>query len=144
GLQLMQLIGLTWINSMKIYSRKLASFISVVSIAIITFTIILLRDIWYISIISTVVGLFLGVIHGIGLKIMLEYGTAENTSKYATINEIIIGMGFGLTPIIAGYVIEVYLFGIHWFLTFLGPIILIFLIFLSRNIKREEINSKVL
>ncbi len=140
GLQVMQLIGLTWINSMKIYSRKIASLISIIFVGIITFTIVLLGNIWYISIITAIAGLFLGLIHGVGLKIMLEYGTAENTSKYATINEIIIGMGFGLTPIIAGYIFEVYLFGIHWFLTFLGPIILIFLIFLSRNIKRRKNN----
>ena len=144
GLQLMQLIGLTWINSMKIYSRKLATLISIISITLVAFTIALLGNIWYISIITAIVGLFLGLIHGVGLKIMLEYGTAENTSKYATINEIIIGLGFGLTPIISGYVIEVYLFGIHWFLTFLGPMILIFLIILSRNIKKEKNNSEIL
>jgi len=144
GLQLMQLIGLTWINSMKIYSRKIASLISIIFIGIIAFTIILLGNIWYISIITAIAGLFLGLIHGIGLKIMLEYGTAENTSKYATINEIIIGMGFGLTPIIAGYVFEISLFRIHWVLTFLAPLILIFLIILSRNIKSAKKNSETL
>ncbi|MFX1568569.1 MAG: MFS transporter [Promethearchaeota archaeon] len=138
GLQLMQLIGLTWVNSMKIYTRKIASLLSIISIAIVTIPIVLLSNIWYISIITVVIGLFLGLIHGVGLKIMLEYGTAENTTKYATINEVIIGMGFGLTPIIAGYVIEVNLFGIHWFLTFLGPFMLVILIFLSRKIKRKE------
>ncbi|MFX0137170.1 MAG: MFS transporter [Candidatus Hodarchaeota archaeon] len=139
GIQFMQLVGLTWINSMKIYSRKIASLISIITISLITLTIVLVGDIWYISIISAITGLFLGLIHGVGMKIMLEYGTAENTSKYSTINEILIGIGFGLTPIIAGYVIEGYLYGIHWFITFLGPIILILLIFLSRNINRKKI-----
>jgi len=139
GIQLMQLIGLTWINSMKIYSRKIASLISIITVSLITLTIVLVGDIWYISIITAIVGLFLGLIHGVGMKIMLEYGTAENTSKYSTINEILVGMGFGLTPIIAGYVVEVYIYGIHWFLTFLGPLILILLVCLSRNIRREKI-----
>ena len=134
----MQLIGLTWINSMKIYSRKLASLISIIGVTIVAFTIVLLGNIWYISIITAFAGLFLGLIHGVGMKIMLEYGSAENTSTYATINEIIIGMGFGLTPIIAGYVVEGYIFGMHWFLTFLGPVILIFLIYFSRNIKKNK------
>lgn len=136
GIQFMQLIGLTWINSMKIYSRKIASLISIIAISLITLTIVLIGDIWYISVISAIVGLFLGLIHGVGMKIMLEYGSAENTSKYSTINEILIGMGFGMTPIIAGYVVEVYLYGIHWFLTFLGPVFLIFLVYLSRNIRK--------
>ncbi|MFX0034812.1 MAG: MFS transporter [Candidatus Hermodarchaeota archaeon] len=139
GLQLMQLIGLTWINSMKIYSRKLASLISIITVAIVAFTIVLLGNIWYISVITAIVGLFLGLIHGVGLKIMLEYGTAENTSKYATINEIIVGMGFGLTPIIAGYAMEVYIYGIHIFLIIFGIIILILLFFLSQNIHKEKI-----
>ncbi|MFX1553608.1 MAG: MFS transporter [Promethearchaeota archaeon] len=139
GVQFMQLVGLIWINSMKIYSRKIASLISIITVSLIALTIVLVGDIWYISIISAISGLLLGLIHGVGMKIMLEYGTAENSSKYSTINEILIGIGFGLTPIIAGYVIEVYLYGIHWFLTILGPIILILLLFLSRNIKREGI-----
>jgi MFS family permease len=126
---------------MKIYSRKLASLISIIGVTIITFTIVLIGDIWYISITTAIIGLFLGLIHGVAMKIMLEYGTAENTSKYATINEILIGMGFGLTPIVAGYVIEVSLYGIHWFLTFLGPVILIPLIILSRNIKKNKLNN---
>lgn len=137
GVQMMQLLGLTWINSMKIFSRKFASLVSVITISLVTFTIAVIGDIWYISIITVLSGLFLGLVHGVGMKIMLEYGTAENTSKYATINEILIGMGFGLTPIIAGYVVEVSLYGIHWFVTFLGPVILTLLIFLSRHIKKK-------
>ncbi|MFW9881517.1 MAG: MFS transporter [Candidatus Thorarchaeota archaeon] len=142
GLQTMQLIGLTWINSMKLYKRKTSSLISVIIIAIVALTIILIGNIWYISIITVIIGLFLGLIHGVGMKIMLEYGTAENTSKYSTINEVIVGLGFGLTPIFAGYVFEIYLFGIHWFLTFLGPIILVILIVISKNIRRNLNNLK--
>ncbi|MFX1417948.1 MAG: MFS transporter [Promethearchaeota archaeon] len=137
GLQTMQLIGLTWINSMKLYKRKTSSLISIIVIAIVALTIILIGNIWYISIITMIIGLFLGLIHGVGMKIMLEYGTAENTSKYSTINEVLVGLGFGLTPIFAGYIFEIYLFGIHWFLTFLGPIVFISLILISKNIKRN-------
>ncbi|MFX1390051.1 MAG: MFS transporter [Promethearchaeota archaeon] len=137
GLQLMQLIGLTWINSMGIYKRKISSMVSVITIALVGFTIAIIGNIWYISIITIIIGLPLGLIHGVGLKIMLEYGTAENTIKYSTINEVLVGIGFGLTPIISGYVIEVYLFGIHWFLTFFGPFIFVLMFFYSRNIKKK-------
>ncbi|MFX0003920.1 MAG: MFS transporter [Candidatus Hermodarchaeota archaeon] len=137
GVQLMQLIGLTWINSIKIYGRKIASIISIIAVSIVGFTIAVIGNIWYISVITIVIGLGLGLIHGVGMKIMLEYGTAENTSKYSTINEILVGMGFGLTPIVAGYVMEAYLFGIYWFLTFFGPVMFLGLIFLSQNIKKK-------
>ncbi len=138
AIQFMQLIGLTWINSIKTYSRKIATIISIIAVTVVGLTIAVIGNIWYITIITAVIGLPLGLIHGVGMKIMLEYGTVENTSKYSTINEILVGMGFGLTPIVAGYVIEIYLYGIHWFLTFLGPFILISLIILSRNVKREK------
>ncbi len=139
GTQFMQLLGLTWINSMKIYSRKIATLVSVIAVALIAFTVVLLGNIWYISIITAIIGLFLGLIHGVGMKIMLEYGTAENSTRYATINEIIVGMGFGLTPIIAGYVVEIQLYAIHNFLIFLGLLVFFILLYLSRNIKKEQI-----
>lgn len=139
GIQFMQLLGLTWINSMKIYRRKIASLIGIFVVVLVAFTIFLIGDILYISIVTALIGLFLGLIHGVGMKIMLEYGAAENTSKYSTINEILVGMGFGLTPIIAGYVVEVYIYGIHVFLAFLGLFVLISLIYLSRNVKNENI-----
>ncbi len=139
GLQFMQLLGLTWINSMKIHSRKIATLLSFIAVILISFTIVLLGNIWYISIITAIVGLFLGLIHGVGMKIMLEYGTAENSTRYSTINEIIVGMGFGLTPIIAGYVMEIEIYAIHYFLIFGGLLIFFILTYLSRNIKKEQI-----
>ncbi len=40
------------------------------------------------------------------MKIMLDWGTKTGSSKYTTINEVMVGAGFGITPIIAGYVVE--------------------------------------
>ncbi len=139
GLQFFQLLGLTWINSMRIYNRKLASLISVSVIGLCALLIVLVNNLWLISIITIITGLFLGFIHGVGMKIMLEYGTARNTSKYASINEIIIGIGFGVTPIIAGYVVEVDIYAIYRFVVILGIISLTFLIYLSKNIKKIKV-----
>jgi len=136
GVQTTQLIGLTWINSMTTYRRKFASFTGLIFIAVFALGILFLRDIIYITILSASVGLFLGFIHGTGMKIMLEYGTAQDTSKYATINEIIIGAGFGLTPMIAGFVSEINIYLIFAFLGIFGIVILILLIYLSRNVKK--------
>lgn len=139
GIQFMQLIGLTWINYMNIHKRKIASLISMMMIILVAFTIILMGNIWYISIITAVVGLFLGLIHGVGMKIMLEYGTARNTTRYSTINEILVGIGFGLTPIISGYVVEVNVYAIHGFIMVFGILVLTYLIYLSQGIKRVKI-----
>jgi MFS family permease len=138
GVQLAQLGGLTWINYMGIYKRKIASLIGVGMVSSVAFTIILFGNIWYISIITTIAGLFIGLIHGVGMKIMLEYGTAENTSKYSMINEVIIGISFGVTPIISGYVAEFQIYALHSFIIIFGIMALIFLIFLSRNLENKK------
>ena len=138
GLQFMQLGGLTWINSMKVIKRKTASLLSVLLVMMGALAIILVGNIWYISVITAIIGLFLGLIHGTGMKIMLEYGTAKNTTKYSTINEILIGAGFGITPIITGYVVETQIYAIHVFIIILGIFIFFFLLYISRNVKKAN------
>ncbi|MFX1495120.1 MAG: MFS transporter [Promethearchaeota archaeon] len=136
GIQASQLIGLTWINSMKVYNRKISVLISIIFLILISSLIMFFDDIWFISILSISTGLFFGLIHGTSMKIMLEHGTAKSTTKYSTINEILIGIGFGLTPIIAGYVAEINIYSMFLFLSIMGLIVLIFLIYLSRNVKK--------
>ncbi len=136
GIQATQLIGLTWINSMKIYNRKISALTSIIFVILFSTLILFFDDIWFISIISVSTGLFFGLIHGTSMKIMLEHGTAKSTSKFSTINEILVGIGFGVTPIIAGYVAEINIYFMFLFLSLLGIIVLIFLIYLSRNVKR--------
>ncbi|MFX1313537.1 MAG: MFS transporter [Promethearchaeota archaeon] len=138
GLQIMQLIGLTWINSINIYNRRVASLLSLIIVSMVAFSFVLLRNIWYITILTAIVGLFLGLIHGTGMKIMLEYGTAKDSTKYSTINEVLVGLGFGLTPIIAGYTVEIYLYSIYVFIMIFGIIIFSLLIYISRNVKSKK------
>ena len=137
--QLGQVSGLTWINSMKPSKRKYAALTSVLALTIISFSYIIFRNILFITIITICAGLFFGLIHGVAMKIMLDYGTAKNTSKYSTINEIIIGMGFGLTPIIAGYVAEVDIYNMFIFVFVLGICIFVYYLYLSRKIKWEKV-----
>ena len=119
---------------MGIYKRKIASLLGIGMVGLVAFTIILVGNIWYISIITAFIGLFLGLIHGVGMKIMLEYGAAENSSKYSMI---LIGVGFGVTPIISGFVFEIQIYAMHGFIVIFGIIALIGLIYLSRTIKRS-------
>jgi len=137
GIQATQLIGLTLINSMSVYRRKFASFTGVIFVVFLAFGILFIRDIIYISIFTASVGLFLGFVHGTGMKIMLEKGAAQDTSKYATINEILIGTGFGVTPIITGFVSEVNIYPIFAFIGIFGLVILTLLIYLSRTVKKS-------
>ncbi|MFW9950036.1 MAG: MFS transporter, partial [Candidatus Thorarchaeota archaeon] len=130
GIQLFQLIGLTWINVMQNYKRKISVFVSLITIIVVSFSLFLFGNIWYIAIMFSVSGLFFGLIHGTSMKIMLDYGTAKNTAKYSTINEIIIGIGFGVTPIIAGYIVEVSLYPVFVFIIICGSLFFFILIYL--------------
>ncbi len=136
GIQMAQLIGLTWINVMKIQKRKIAVIIGLTGIVLISYSIFIIGYIWYIALIFAFAGLFFGFIHGTSMKIMLDYGTAENTAKYSTINEILIGIGFGVTPIIAGYVVEVNIYPVFVFIIICGFAFLVILIYLFRKIKK--------
>ncbi|MFX0032120.1 MAG: MFS transporter [Candidatus Hodarchaeota archaeon] len=136
GIQAAQLVGLTWINVINIYKRRVYVILSILIIILFSSLVPTIDSIMFISIISIATGLFFGLIHGTSMKVMLEHGTAKNTAKYSTINEILVGVGFGLTPIIAGYIAEININFMFFFLSVLGFTVLIFLTHLSRNIKR--------
>ncbi|MBY9010694.1 MAG: MFS transporter [Candidatus Lokiarchaeota archaeon] len=138
SIQVGQLLGLTWSNSMKINSRKISVFASLIMIVFSSILIILVQNLLYISIITASIGLFIGLIQGTSLKIMIDYGAANYTKKYSTINEVLKGIGFGLTPIAAGFIAEINIYGVFVFLTILGVIVFIPLLYLSRNIKIKE------
>ena len=138
GLQLAQLSGLTLINVKTVYTRKISMFTGVKALVVIATTNYFFDTIWYIAIIFSLSGFFLGLIHGTSMKIMLDYGATKNTGRYSTINEIVIGIGFGVTPIVAGFVVEVNLYVIFIYIIASGIVFLIILIYLSRNIKRSK------
>ena len=138
GIQLAQLTGLTLINTMNVYKRKVSMLSSFVVLIVITFTIFYVGSIWYIGIIFSISGLFFGLIHGTSMKIMLDYGAKKNTGRYSMINEIVIGIGFGVTPIIAGYVAIINIYLIFVYIIASGIAFLIILVYLSRNIKRSK------
>ena len=140
SIQIGQLIGLTWSNSMKIYYRKVSVFTSLIMIVFSSFAIIITQNLLYISIISASIGLFIGLIQGASLKIMIDYGAERNTKKYSTTNEVLKGIGFGLTPIFAGFVAEINIYAIFIFLIIFIFSVFIPIIYLSRNIKKKHID----
>lgn len=138
GIQFGQIMGLTLINSMNPPKRKYSALISIIALSVIASSFLVFRNIIAITILSLASGLFYGLLHGVAMKIMLDYGTAKNTTKYSTINEIITGIGFGVTPIIAGYVAEVDIYFMFIFMLILGISLFFYLFYRSRNIKWEK------
>jgi MFS family permease len=81
--------------------------------------------------------IFSGVLSAFGYnmtsKIMLEYGSAHKSSKYASFYEFFNGIGFGLSPLLIGFVAEIGLMWNHLLLGILTLFIGSILLFLSRN-----------
>jgi len=142
GIQLAQLIGLTWINAMNVYKRRISVIASFIALIVITFSIFSVGNIWYIAIIFAASGLFFGFIHGTSMKIMLDYGATRNTAKYSTINEIVIGVGFGVTPIVAGFIVEINVYLIFFYIIAAGIAFLIIVTYLSRNVRKSKDTSQ--
>jgi len=71
SMQVGQLGGLTWSNSMKTYSRKISVYTSLIMLILSSIAIVLVQDVIYISIISASIGIFVGLIQGTSLKIMI-------------------------------------------------------------------------
>ena len=140
-MQITQVLGLTLINLMSIYKRKITTLISTIVIIFISYTVVAFGNPLYISIIFIISGLLFGLIQGLAMKIMVEYGSAENTSKYSTINEVIVGMGFGITPLIAGYVFEVNIYATYVFVVVFCFFAFTLLFYFSRNVKRENTDT---
>jgi MFS family permease len=136
SLQIGQLVGLTWSNAMNTYKRKYSVFISTFMIIVISSGILLFQDLPYITIFSASAGLFIGLIQGTSLKIMIDYGSENNTKKYSTINEVLKGIGFGFAPILAGIIAEVNIYMIFIVLMCVNICILIMLISISKNVKK--------
>lgn len=135
--QIGQIIGITYITSKKDYFKRYAFIMSVTVLIIISLIVTIFNSsILIISIAISSVGLFLGIIHGTSQKIMLDYGEKTDSTKYVTINEILVGVGFGIIPLIAGYIIEWNLIAIFYIQMIFAIATLISSIWLTRNIKK--------
>lgn len=102
-----------------------------------------MQNILYISIVSSSIGIFIGFIQGTAVKIMIDYGAEQNTKKYSTINEVLKGIGLGLTPMVAGIIAETNNYANFVVLLTFGIVTLIILIFISRKIKNKDLHFKI-
>ena len=71
-----------------------------------TFSFFFSPSILVISIINIIAGFFVGLIQGVTQRIVLDHGKASGSRKYTMINEIIMGVSFGVVPFIAGFLNE--------------------------------------
>jgi hypothetical protein len=101
-----QIWALNYITNIKITLKRKLVLLAIIMTFISAVFIVYNHQTWIISVIFSVLGISYGFIMGISQKITVDYGTKTGSIKYSIINEVLLGIGFGVMPIITGYVID--------------------------------------
>ena len=72
------------------------------------------------------------------MKNIVDWGSKTGSSKFTTMNEVIVGIGFGITPLIAGYIVEWDIYVNFIVLIIIGLCVLIGSIFLFKKMDPIE------
>ncbi|MBD3253914.1 MAG: MFS transporter [Candidatus Lokiarchaeota archaeon] len=106
-----QITTITLSSYLSLRNLKRIPLISLVSLCVVVFLLGITQNFYVFVFLLFVLGFFNGVLYGASLKLVLYLNIQKNTSKYASINESIIGLSFMVGPIIAAYVAH---FSINW------------------------------
>ena len=102
--QVFQITGLTVIRKMD--KMRYGYFAGMGVLLVFTFSFFLSPSILVISIINIIAGFCIGLIQGVTQRIVLDHGKDSGSRKYTMINEIFMGISFGVVPFIAGFLNE--------------------------------------
>jgi MFS family permease len=105
GQQILQILTIYWISLKSIKLNQIAFFGGLILVILFSLWIWVNPDIILISIFNILIGLLAGAMYNLVTKIMLHYSTKDNTPKYASLYEMIIGIAYGVIPICIGYLI---------------------------------------
>ena len=104
--QLTQISALTLVNKQTPRTKKKTAIICSVSFILLALSIFISRFIIITIICIILVSFTAGFLQGITMGIILDWGAETGSSKYSTINEITVGLGFGFAPLISGYLVD--------------------------------------
>ncbi|UYP44718.1 hypothetical protein NEF87_001003 [Candidatus Lokiarchaeum ossiferum] len=137
-IQLLQIIALNKVATFKIRDKQRIFPIGIAGISLLAIFVILFQNIYVVILTTVLLGLMVGLIQGVCMKIMLDWGTKTGSSKYSTLNEVIVGAGFGITPIIAGYVVEVNIYANFAFISIFSIVILGLTFYIYKKMAQSE------
>ena len=93
-----------------------------------------------ISIINIISGLLIGLVQGVTQRIVLDHRKSSGSRKYTMINEMFMGISFGIIPHVAGFLTE---FNNIFDFIFLSVELIILAIILIVN-HQKHVNSPIL
>ncbi len=126
-----QLISITLVSYLSIDHLKKIPIISLFALIIILIFFGLNSNFFIFLLLYLLLGIFSGTLHGASLKLFLALNMKNNTSKYSSLFESIIGFTFLITPIVAGFIARIdlnlafYVMAIIFSIMFLANLIFI-------------------
>ncbi len=110
--QTLQVIFMNWSANFPPFWKVRATQITIAINLVLTLWVFIFQAIWVFLLAAFFSGVFYGVIYTVNTQIMLEKGGNTTDAKYSSYYEVAIGIGFGITPIIAGLLMDINFFTI--------------------------------
>ena len=133
--QVFQIIGLSMVQKFK--KQRFGYFIGVFILIGFTLSFLFNPSIWVISIINIISGFCIGLVQGVTQRIVLDHSKSSGSRRYTMINEMFMGISFGIIPLIAGFLTE---FDIIYDFIFLSAESIILAILLI-TVHQKHVNS---
>ncbi|MEJ2251792.1 MAG: MFS transporter, partial [Candidatus Lokiarchaeota archaeon] len=131
-----QTISLTFASLMKLKYFKSIPALSLIMIVILLPLVGLNTNYWVFVVLFFLIGFCTGILYGVSLRMILMLNIKRKTSKYSGIVESLIGLGFLIAPIIAGFIAGINLNFTFYILAIFLLILGFLLIYLSiMNVK---------
>ncbi len=102
-----QMLGINW--SGHLAPRGKYQWFLIGGFACLAISIIILAypEMIFVTVLNIALGFFNGLVYAFGAQVMLAHGKLTGSLKYVTLYEIFSGIGYGVTPLIAGFVADI-------------------------------------
>ncbi|MBD3196845.1 MAG: MFS transporter [Candidatus Lokiarchaeota archaeon] len=104
---LSQIISMIIASLMKLKFFKIIPILSLIITVIMVPILGLNTNYWIFLILFFIIGFCTGILYGVSLRLLLMLNIKKNTSRYSAFLESLIGFGFLIAPIIAGFIAEI-------------------------------------
>jgi len=134
----LQVIAINWIGTQSIRRKKLLTQWLLVFDTFCAILMIFSDNIYLIISATVLLGLSTGLKQGLVMRINFDYSTKTGNSKNITIGELTAGIGFGITPIWVGVLVNINYQYSYIILAALSSIVFIIYLLSLRNIDLEN------
>jgi len=136
--QLLQVLAMNWIGTQPIRRKKHLTQWLLIFDTVFAILMIFSKNIFLIISATVLLGLSTGLKQGLVMRINFDYSTKTGNSKNITIGELTAGIGFGITPIYVGVLVNINYQYSYIVLASLSSIVLIIYLLSLRNINLKQ------